>query len=515
MTDDIGRLFEGLDAPRALPADVRGRLERHLLEPDVVEVLASVDEPRDLPVDLRERLEAALTGGVDARPLPLGLRRRLARSLRGRSATAARLRVAGAIAAGTLVLLASVALLNRDPSGDERTVRAATGAATTDVSRPAASGSLDAGARTQPDALSGTATAGGNNPPSPAARSAAGPATTGAPPFAFGSSAGSSGGAGSAAFAPPGNADAAPSAAPLAIAVIGGDAVEEAGFRGYVDLLNRSGGAGGHRFGIVADGAASVATANLSAQPASSSARPLLEGLAPPEARLRGDVFDVASVAERQAHIAATTAFAQPTPGAQAVIFTGGGEPFATRVPAALEDVLRARGVTTVRVPYDGGTPLLPSADAAFLSLPTALVRSWLREAGDYAPGRGVWAVYSAADESLLGDMTAAVRVASPFAFPSNDEAAALRAATGQPLSARSIHGWLTAKYLAVAVWRSGGDTAAEVAAALKTMPGYADGFGAIYEVRPATNSRTPEAVVLRPNGSTFAADGAFIRDTS
>jgi hypothetical protein len=257
---------------------------------------------------------------------------------------------------------------------------------------------------------------------------------------------------------------------------------------------------------------------NLSSQPvATPKTGAWLDGLAAEESSLRGRVFDVTSVVERQAHIAAATVFPQTARGSRAVIFTGSVEPFATRIPSAIEEVLRTRRVTAVRVPYGSSTGLMPPGDVAFLSLPTESAGSWLRaaRAANYAPNRGIWGVYSLADESLVGDMTAAVRVVSPFTLPSTQEAAALRAASpGGALSARTIHGWLTAKYLAVAIWRTGATSPSAVVAALDNMDGFDDGFAATYRERTGTHSRTPEAVVLVPSGSTLRASGGFVGDS-
>jgi hypothetical protein len=148
------------------------------------------------------------------------------------------------------------------------------------------------------------------------------------------------------------------------------------------------------------------------------------------------------------------------------------------------------------------------------LSIPPDDVGPWLRaaKAADYAPARGTWGVYSAVDESLLADMTASLRVVSPFTLPTTREADDLRAATGA-LSARAISGWLTAKYLAVAVWRENATDVPRLTSALQRMTGFEDGFAPAYAVRQQTNSRVADAVVLAKDGTRFASRGGFVRD--
>src|SRR3954470_22434123 len=65
MTDEPEIPFEGLDAERPLPPELRARLEAALLGavPDALPVPAyadSLDAPRPLPEPLRVRLESAL-----------------------------------------------------------------------------------------------------------------------------------------------------------------------------------------------------------------------------------------------------------------------------------------------------------------------------------------------------------------------------------------------------------------------------------------------------------------------
>lgn len=529
MTDDqTPSGLEDLDAPRPIPAALRNRLEAGLLDAVLTEALAGADAPRPLPDALRDRLEGALLAGDGPRIMPSSLRGRLEHSLRaGVQGTRVWTRPV-AIAAAVLLVLGSAALITRNNSNQRRPLVAGPPLASTTTAGSAAS-EFNAqqgvggaavqvpGAPTGDAARSATAGAGASS-----GRKAA--AATGSayppPPFAYAAtpaassalSPSASGGSGATTSTSP------PVQATLRIGIVGGDSLEEKAFRGYVTALNQNGGAGGHRFEVVGAGTSgTVATVNLSAAPVSPpSGRALIEALSAPESELQGDVFDAASVAERQAHIAAASAFPESAPGARAVIFVNGAEPFATRVPGAIETVLRARGVASVRVDYDPSmASVLPDVDAAFLSMDTAAAGSWLRAAGaGYAPPRGTWGVYSLADESLLGAMKASVRVVSPFSFPGDDEASAIRNATGAPLSSRSIHGWLSAKLLAVAVWKENANSAQTVATALSHLRGYEDGFAPPYEERAGTHSRLPEGIVLRPNGASFAADAGFVRDT-
>jgi hypothetical protein len=75
------------------------------------------------------------------------------------------------------------------------------------------------------------------------------------------------------------------------------------------------------------------------------------------------------------------------------------------------------------------------------------------------------------------------------------------------------LHGWNTAKVLAVALWRSGADGADETVAALEGMAGYDSGLAPPYETRYQTRSRTPEGVVFEVRSGAFTAQGAFRRD--
>jgi ABC-type branched-subunit amino acid transport system substrate-binding protein len=178
--------------------------------------------------------------------------------------------------------------------------------------------------------------------------------------------------------------------------------------------------------------------------------------------------------------------------------------------------VLAKRGVKVETLPYDPDRPpaLLRSADAAFLSLDTETARLWLRQAKvtGYAPGRGVAGIFSLFDETLLDDLPEGATLVSPYVLPGGDEGAAIRA-LGAP-SAATLHGWATAKMLAVALWQTGADTPDEAVAALGRLEGYDSGLAPPYQTRPDTRSRTPEGVVIKQQAGAFSAQGGFRRDS-
>jgi hypothetical protein len=112
-------------------------------------------------------------------------------------------------------------------------------------------------------------------------------------------------------------------------------------------------------------------------------------------------------------------------------------------------------------------------------------------------------------DESLASVLPPRTTVASPYRLLVGGEADALRRGTGQAaLDARVVHGWVTAKWLAVAIWSRDADTATRVSAALAASNGYDSGWAPPYAVRAGTRSRTPEAVDLTPSGATFTSGG-------
>lgn len=525
--DVMTPLFTGLSAPRAMPAAVRERLEAALVgEAAGGSGLAFTDGPRPLPDDMRERLEEFVLAATPVRTMPFSVRRRLESTLARprRERTGRRWMVA----AGVLMLVATTALFRID-HGDDATRSATSGpSAQYDGALSAEPGQVNgagsvAGADSLVAGASGSTAGGGG---SGAGAGGAGGGAAGyyyavhaPPPYYYGALAdhgtmGGEGGGPAPQPLPP------PQLAPLRIGVIGGDPVQEAGFRAYVDLVNANGGAGGHRLDLVGVSTpGTIATVNLSSTPIADNAgpppgvrTPLIESLLAAETVLKGLVFSPASVSERQAHLAVAAA-AIPVNGT-AVVYVAGQGPFASRIPAAFEEALRARGTHAVRVAWDASRPpAFPPGDAAFVSLPPEAARGWLQAARElgYAPARGIWGIWSLADEALVGDMSTAVQLLAPYGFPAGVELDDLEARAKQQASARLVHGWVVAKWLAVAVW-NGGDDSVKLAERLRTH-GFESGFFPIYAVRPETNSRTPEAVVVRPAGDRLVSERDFRTD--
>lgn len=521
--DELTPLFTGLGAPRPMPAHVRERLESALVgEAAGGGGLAFTDGPRALPVAMRERLEESVLAATPVRAMPWAVRRRLestlARPARERAGRRA------VMAAAVLVLLATTAMFRIDRS-EGPTSPASGPAALHDGAGAFGPGEGDGGASVantdgMADGTSGPA-AGGAGPAAGGAGAGTG-ANSGyyhldhpPPPYYYGSIAARS--------APPGAGQQAlppPQLAPLRIGVIGGDPVQEAGFRAYVDLVNAGGGAGGHRLDLVSISTpGTIATVNLSSAAVADNAgpppgvrTPFIEGLLATESALKGVVFSPASVAERQAHLAA--AAADLGVNNTAVVYVASEGPFASRIPAAFEEALRERGTHSVRVTWDARRPpTLPPADAAFVSLPPDLARGWLQAARSqgYAPARGIWGIWSLADEALAGDMSAAVQLLAPYGFPAGSELADLEARSKHEASARLVHGWVVAKWLAAAVW-GGGDDSVKLAERLRSF-GFESGFFPTYAVRAETNSRTPEAVLVRPARDRLVSDPDFRTD--
>jgi hypothetical protein len=353
-----------------------------------------------------------------------------------------------------------------------------------------------------------------------------------APPYAHAGD-GSSDEAPAAAYAPgpgsPGRSQ-SPSGSsrpPLRIGVVGGDAAQEAGFRSYVELLNRAGGVRGRALELVPTGpgkpaGGAVVTVNLSPRPIAGpggpppwAAGPVLETLTATEPVLRGSVFGFASAPERQGHLVADAVFPEPAKGSSAVIYRASDGPLADAVPQAIERVLAERGVKVRVELYDPVTPpLLHPADAAFLSLEPEAARSFLRqaEASGYRPERGLAGVYSLFEPSLLSKLPGGTRVVSPYVVPPGEEAEAIHS-SAKGTGVGVLHGWATAKSLAVALWRSGAQSADQVTAALEGLAGYDSGLAPPYEVRSGTRSRTPEGALHEVRSGAFSRTGGFRRD--
>ncbi|MGH9021634.1 MAG: hypothetical protein ACRDV9_00785, partial [Acidimicrobiia bacterium] len=322
---------------------------------------------------------------------------------------------------------------------------------------------------------------------------------------------------------------------PIRIGLVIGDDHEEAGLRAYVETLNSSGGIRGRPIELVATSAGSPAAGTLATVNASGLALaggdgapgwttgPFLETLTTPEealARRAGDaeraVFSFASPLERQARLVAEAVFPNASPGATAVVYREVAGPFADRVPSAIAEVLSARGVQVTMVTYDPARPpLLRDADAAFLSLGTGTADSWLSQARQlgHSPKRGIAGIASLFDPGLLAKLPDGARVLSPYVLPSGQEGSVIASRAGTT-SARALHGWTTAKALAIAFWRSGADTPVELSAALEELAGHDLGTAPPYETRGGTRSRTPDGILFEVRSGAFVAQGEFRRDT-
>ncbi|HEV7688774.1 MAG TPA: hypothetical protein VGQ80_19525, partial [Acidimicrobiia bacterium] len=322
---------------------------------------------------------------------------------------------------------------------------------------------------------------------------------------------------------------------PLRVGIITGDPAQEAGFQAYVDQLNQSGGVRQHSIKLVPVSAGSpaadtIATVNLGSQavagPGGAPAwvtGPLLETLTATENLLsgKGAVFSFASPPERQGHLAADALFPAAVtnkPAPTAVIYAAPTGPLSNVVPAAMEAVLKQRGVKVTVVIYDPAqkkTTLVPGADAALLSLDPATAKAWVAQAkqANYRPALGIAGIFSLADESLAPDLPDKSRVISPYVIPGGDEGQAIRSIP-EGTSAPVLHGWVTAKALAAAIWRTGAATPAELQSALEGLAGWSPGLAPAYETRSGTRSRTPEGVLLQVQSGAYVAQGGFRRDS-
>jgi ABC-type branched-subunit amino acid transport system substrate-binding protein len=189
-----------------------------------------------------------------------------------------------------------------------------------------------------------------------------------------------------------------------------------------------------------------------------------------------------------------------------------------------MEAVLKQRGLKVNIVTYDPAqkkTGLVAGADAALLSLDPAAAKAWVAQAktANYRPAQGIAGIYSLADDTLAPDLPESTRVISPYRAPGGDEEQAIRSAAGGA-SAPALHGWVTAKALAAAIWRTGADTPAELQSALEGLagsgstPAWSPGLAPAYETRPGTRSRTPEGVLYQVQSGAYVAQGTFRRDS-
>ncbi|MDQ1515777.1 MAG: Periplasmic binding protein [Actinomycetota bacterium] len=588
MPDDPELPLSGLDAERPLAPELRARLESAMLAAVAGGLPVPADEealdaPRPLPEVVRTRLETALlaeaaapTAGAEVAGVVTSLAGRRSRKVVAAwSAVAAVLlmvvAVAGLVSRGnpgsqnlaaggpTTTTAGTPASVPSDAGVTAETTPPAPATATTRATKPVRPGpsttGVPAGAGTT---TTGRAPPGGTTPSSPTTTTpvspgAGQPATTDpgpAPPFynsapngdaaspAPAMSSQPSGAApnqGSQGAQPQKSTAPPPSGPPLRVGIVTGDAAQEAGFRAYVDQLNRSGGVRQHSVELVPVSAASpaagtIATVNLGSQPVAGpggapgwATGPLLETLTATENLLTGNgaVFSFASPPERQGHLAADALFPSAVtskPPPNAVIYAASSGPLSDVVPAAMEAVLRQRGLKVTVVTYDPAqkrTGLVAGADAALLSLDPAAARAWVTQAkgAGYRPAMGLAGIYSLADDTLAPDLPDGTRVISPYVVPGGDEGQAIRSIP-EGSSAPVLHGWVTAKALAAAVWRTGADTPAEMQSALEGLAGWSPGLAPAYETRPGTRSRTPEGVLFQVQSGAYVAQGGFRRDS-
>jgi hypothetical protein len=75
------------------------------------------------------------------------------------------------------------------------------------------------------------------------------------------------------------------------------------------------------------------------------------------------------------------------------------------------------------------------------------------------------------------------------------------------------IHGWVTAKLLATALWQQSAPTAAATTAALQQLVGYNDGFNPPIAWRKGATSRTPDGVLFTVHARAFTTTHVFETD--
>ena len=487
----------GIDAPRALPPELRERLEEQLSGGVATAVLPKgIDRPRPIPPPARARLEkAVLAYGRSTKPaVPAPA-----------DAPAAWYRSSGArqwmpLVAAVLVLFLGVSAALQLTGSDRPT---ATDSALREFEKPEMADG--------PSGLSG-----GSGPAPPfsevdGAAAAPAPASEGAPA-----------GAPDAAASDEFNERAASQAAsgPVRVGLSGPDNQVAHGFRAYMNALNGQGGVGGSRRVEMVNpstrGSIATVSTSLAGPLDPRSVGPRLEGPAASEASLRADTFSFASAPERLGHLLADALYPSAKPGASVAIYTGSGV-FDEIVPAAVESALREKGVVATRVTTRSGRPpQWPQAEVAVLSMTTDEARNWLAAAAEeeYRPARGVAGLWSLAEPSLVSELPEGSTVLTSYATPRKSEADAMSRAAGGPPSFGFVHGWATAKALSLALWQSGADTSEELTRALASFP--RDDLGGLippYAVRSGTNSRTPEGLVLEVRGGSFIPQGGFRAD--
>lgn len=487
---ELDNLLRDLDGPRPLPSDVRDRLEETLADgpggAETVVALRGADAPREMPPEVRGRLETALSA-PSRRHLP---------------------RVALAVATAVAVIAAAL-VAARAPDD-------ASPVASPDPRAITPADPIDRFAPPTPTPGSGAFEPGAGSRAVAADTSDVGPADVEhpVPPYTFR-------GRAPTVTAPAGGL-------PLGVGVVDGNPDQVAGFRAYVDLLNAADGVRGRTLRVAdaspeapPDGA--VVTVNLSGQPLATpdgppewSRGPLLEGPSAPEDVLHGSVFGLASPPERQAHLLADAVFPETSPGSVAAIYRATEGVFAERVPDALREVLEAREVTVVETIYEEGSPAAyVPADAAFLSLPKDAARRFIDYAQGvgYGPSRGMGCLFPMLDREITEELGEGYLVLAPYSLGHDDERRALEEGIGRPANTDAIHGWATAKALAVALWQSGADTTQGARAALSELEGYDPGFAPELAFRDGTNARTPEGILYEVRDGVFVPQGDFRTD--
>ncbi|MHB8464334.1 MAG: hypothetical protein ACYDH6_01395 [Acidimicrobiales bacterium] len=503
--DDIEELMAGLDVPTALPPRLRSSLGATLAEP----LLAGIDAPRPLPDHLRIRLTRELHG----RATPL--RRFGSASYRWLAVAAAIVLVGGTVTAvvrntgrrGTHSVVSAqggfAAGAPTEASGSPTApVAGMNGSAALATPSAAGPGGNTAGGAAGAGATSGaTSVQSGSGMAPPFAASAPAPASEAALPAASGGAA----------------APATPQAGALTIAAVAGNASEEAGFDAYIALLNEQGGINGRTVRVVkaGSGGGAVATVNLSNAATPATAGPVLETLPVPDSVLRGSVFDVASAPVHQAVAAVNVMFPTRTAGQVAVVYRGAAGVWASDVPNAMVSALRQRGVTPIVMTYVPGQQFAPSpAGVALLALDTADAKAWFADAARAAYHPMIGGIESLVEPSLASSLADGTRAVGPYNLVgSPGERDALASGIGTQPGTAAVHGWVTAKVLAVALWRSGATTADATRAALAAMGGYDDGFAPPLASRPGTNSRVPDGAVFTVHNHQLQTSGAFVRD--
>ena len=496
--------MRGLDAPRPLPADLRARLESALSASAVAVLPEGLDRPRPLPPPARARIEAAVLAYVRGS------------GALGASVTAPRPWYRSSGTRQWMPLVAAAVLL----------VVAVTGAIT--INAPSGRDTLGSGALLDQQSEDAELRLGETATTLPGGIGAAPPFSDsggGQSPVAGALEASPSGDMSDSAAAPSGaesggRTSAQAATGPIRVGLSGPDNSVAAGFRAYMKTVNSQGGIGGSRpvetVNPSSDGLIATVSTSLAGPLDPRSAGPRLEGPAANESRLQGDTFAFSSAPERLGHLLADALYPTARPGAAVAVFTGTGV-FDEVVPAAVEVALREKGIMATRVTTRDGRPdRWPEAEVAVLSMHGEDARRWLAAASaeGYRPERGVAGLWGVADPAFAKELPEGSIVLTSYATPRAGEARAMSDAAGGPPSFGFVHGWATAKALALALWQSGAGSAEELTRALAAFP--QDDLGGLiapYRVRGGTNSRTPEGLVLQVRGGTFIPQGGFRAD--